>query len=169
MFCVHKKSCKLIAVKLKPEKHTDSHIINTALHGSVHCLGVAIVVVLGTCGVELFVTLFIVGFLKKNVCADSGFLELFIIFNGCCGNVHINPSDCAVLVIDRINGLYAVENVLNRVVYGIFACLNCKTLVSHILKCDNFFSDLILCELFTADVLVLCMIRTIDTAVYAVV
>lgn len=29
---------------------------------------------------ELFITLFIVGFLKKNVCADSGFLELFINF-----------------------------------------------------------------------------------------
>ena len=167
MLCVHKKSCKFISVEIKPEKHTDSHIINTALHGSVHCLGVVIVVVLGTCGMELFVTLFIVGFL--NVCADSGFLELFIIFNGCCGNVHINPSDCTVLVIDRINGLYAVENVLNRVVYGILACLNRKALVSHILKCDNLFSHLILCEFFTADVLVLCMIRAIDTAVYAVV
>lgn len=72
-------------------------------------------------------------------------------------------------MIDRINSLYAVENVLNRVVYGILACLNRKALVSHILKCDNLFSDLILRKLFTADVFVLCMIRAIDTAVYAVV
>ena len=44
MFCVHEDSRKFIAVQFQSEKHTKTHIINTALHGPVHRLGMISVV-----------------------------------------------------------------------------------------------------------------------------
>ena len=79
------------------------------------------VIVLGTCRVELFVAFLVVGFLKQNVRSDSCLFQLAVIVNRCCGNVDIHSSDCAVLVLYRINRLYALQNVLNRVIDGVLA------------------------------------------------
>ena len=43
------------------------------------------------------------------------------------------------------HGIDTFDNVLNRVIHRVFTGFNGKTLVSHILKCNYFFSDFILC------------------------
>ena len=72
-------------------------------------------------------------------------------------------------MLDGINRVDALENVLDRVVDGILACLDSKTLVTHILERDDLSLYLLLGELLAADVLVLEVVRTVNAAVYAVV
>lgn len=127
------------------------------------------VVVLGTCGVELQIALLMVGFLKQNICTNTRVLELSVIFNSGCGYINVDATNCAVLVIYAVNILDSLENVLNRVVYGVFARFDCKTLMPHILKCDYLRANLVLRELFSGNMLILHMIRAINAAVHAVV
>ena len=124
---------------------------------------------LGTCGVELQIALLVVGFLKQNICTDTRILELAVIFNSGCGYINVDATNCAVLVIYAVNCLDALENILNRVVYRVLACFDCKTLMPHILKCDNLCANLVLSELFSGNMLILHMIRAINAAVHAVV
>ena len=59
MLCMHQKTCEFIPVELKPEEHSASDIIDTALHGPVHGFGMPGIIMLGTRGVELFVALLV--------------------------------------------------------------------------------------------------------------
>ncbi len=169
MLCMHQQACKFITVFVQPEKHTDSHIVNSALHGSVHRFGMIIIVVLRPCRVKNFIVLFMIGFLKQNIGADSGILKLSVIFNRGCSNIYIHTADCAVFMLYGINGFDAVKYIFNRVVDRVLPCFNGKTLMTHILKCNNLFCNFLLCKLFSGNMLVLCMIRTVKTAVYTVI
>ena len=66
------------------------------------------VIMLGTCRVKNLVAFLVVSFLKQNVRSYSCLFQLAVIVNRCCGNVDIYTSDCAVLVLYRINRLDAV-------------------------------------------------------------
>ena len=118
---------------------------------------------------KLKIALFIVGFLEKNVCADARLLELTVILNRCGGNIDVYTADIAVLVMNRIDGFYTFEDILNGIVYRILARFDRKTLVSHILQGDYFTLNLFLSELFPCNMLVLHMIRTVNTAVHTVI
>ena len=72
-------------------------------------------------------------------------------------------------MLDGVNGVDALENVLNRVVDRVLTSLNGKTLVTHILQRDNLAGDLFLRQLFAGDMAVFRVIRTVNTAVYAVI
>ena len=72
-------------------------------------------------------------------------------------------------MLDRVNGVDALENVLNRVVDRVLTSLNGKTLVTHILQRDNLAGNLFLRQLFAGDMAVFRVIRTVNTAVYAVI
>ena len=80
-------------------------IINSALHSSVHGFRVIGIIVLWAGRVELFVTFFVISFLKQNICTDSGLMKLSVIFNCCCGYIDINPPNCTVFMLYRINCL----------------------------------------------------------------
>ena len=127
------------------------------------------IVVLGTCGVELFVIFLIICFLKKYVSAYLGFFQLTIIFHGGGGDVHVNSADSTVLVFHGIYGLNAFQNVLNGIVYGVLARLNGKTLVSHILQGNDLGGNFLLSELFSGNMLVFQMIGAVKAAVYAII
>ena len=144
MLCMHKKSCKFITIFIKPEKHTDTDIINTALHRSVHGLGMIIIIVLRPRWMKLFIIFLMIGFLKKNICAYTGILKLFIIFNGCCRYIYINAADCAVFMLYWINCFNAIKYIFNRIVYRVLPCFNCKALMPHILKGNNLLCNLLL-------------------------
>ena len=101
--------------------------------------------------------------------AYAGFFELAVVFYGCCGDIYVDASDSTVFVFDGINCFYALEYILNGVIYRVLARLDCKALMSHILKCGNLFDNFFLRELFTCNVLVFHMIRAINTAVHAVI
>ena len=68
---MHQQSGKFIAVQLQPEEDPASHIVDAALHGPVHSLGVVVVIVLGACGMELQIALLVIGLLKQNIGPDS--------------------------------------------------------------------------------------------------
>ena len=72
-------------------------------------------------------------------------------------------------MLDGVNGVDALENVLNRVVDRVLTSLNGKTLVTHILQRDKLAGDLFLRQLFAGDMAVFRVIRTVNTAVYAVI
>ena len=59
VFRVHQQPRKFVWVALQPEQHAQPHIVDAALHGAVHRLGVIIVVVLGAGGVQLQIALFL--------------------------------------------------------------------------------------------------------------
>ena len=133
MLCVHKKSCKFISVKLKSEQCTDTYIINSALHCSVHSLCVISVIVLGSCRVQALIALLVIGFLKQYICADSRLFQLSVVFYRRSGNVYVYSADSAVLVLDGVNSLDTFEYVFKRVVHRVFACLYGKSFVTHVL------------------------------------
>ena len=66
----------------------------------------------------------------------------------------------------RIN---ALENVLDRIIHGVLTRLNCKALMSHILKRDNLGSYLVLSKLLSCYMLVFEVIRTVNTAVDTII
>ena len=74
MFGVHQQPGELVAVQLQPVKHAQPHVVDAALHGAVHGLGVVGVVVFGAGGMELFVALLVVRLLKEDVGADASLL-----------------------------------------------------------------------------------------------
>ena len=47
-------------------------------------------------------------FLEQNVSADAGVVQLFVVFDGCCGNVDIHAANRTVFVFDGINGFNAL-------------------------------------------------------------
>lgn len=71
MLGVHKQPREFILIALKSEKHTQPHVVYSALHGSVHGLGVIVIIVLGAGGMKLEIAFFVVGLLEKNICSDS--------------------------------------------------------------------------------------------------
>lgn len=118
---------------------------------------------------QLEVALLVVGLLKQNVSADAGVLQLAVVLDCSRCNVDVNTSNRTVFMLDGVNGVDALENVLNRVVDRVLTSLNGKTLVTHILQRDNLAGDLFLRQLFAGDMAVFRVIRTVNTAVYAVI
>ena len=78
---------------------------------------------LWSCGVQFFIAFLVIRFLKENISADFGFFQFAVIFNGSRSDVDIDSADSSVLMLDGINRFYAVDDVVNRIVYmsdGIF-------------------------------------------------
>ena len=169
MLGVHQQAGEFVFVHLQPEQHAQPHIVNAALHGAIHRLGVVVVVVLGSGGVQLQIALLVISFLEQDVGADARFFQLAVIFHRGGGNVDIHPANVTVFVVHAVNGMDAVENVVNRVVYRVLARLDRQPLVPHVLQCDNLGTHLVLGQLFTRNVLVFHVIGTVDAAVDAVI
>ena len=74
MLRMHEKAGELVAVQLQPEQHAAAHIVDAALHGPVHGLGVVIVIMLRSRGMQFFIAFFVVSLLEKDVGADTGIL-----------------------------------------------------------------------------------------------
>ena len=169
MLCMHEKSCKLIFIFVKPEKHTKSYVVYSTLHSTIHGLCVIIIVVFWTCRMKLLIAFLVICLLEKNICTDSSLLELAVIFYCCCGNVDIYTADCSVFVLNAVDCLDTLKNILDRIVYRILSGLDCQTLVSHILKCCYFFNDFFLCEFLSCNMLVFQVVWTINASVHTVV
>lgn len=56
-------------------------------------LGMVGVIAFGAGGVQRFVVLFVIRFLKQDVGADAGLFEAAIVLDGGGGNVYVDPSD----------------------------------------------------------------------------
>ena len=169
MLSVHEDSCKFITVLIKTEENAQANVINTAFHGSVHSLCVVSVIVLRSCGVQDLVRFLVVCLLEEDVCSDSCLVELSVVLNCSSSDINVYTSDCAVLVLDRIDRLDALQDIFDRVIYRVLACFDCKSLVTHVLQSDYLVPDLVLCELYSRNSLVLAVIRAVNAPVDAVV
>ena len=169
MFRMHKKSCKFITVFVQSKKNADSHIVDAALHGSVHCGSVVIVVMFRTGRVELQITFFMVSFLEQDISADAGFLQKAVIIYRCSGNVDIDAPDGSVLMLDAVNGINTVQIIIHGIVHRILACFQSQTFVPHILQRNDFPPDFFLGQFFPCNMFILHMIRAVGTSVNAVV
>ena len=74
MLRMHQKSGKLITVQFKAKQNSDAHIVNSSFHRAVHGLRMVAIIVFRPCRMELFIAFFMIGLLKKNICADTGIL-----------------------------------------------------------------------------------------------
>ena len=169
MLCVHQDSHKVITVGFQSKKHSAANIVYSGFHSPVHGLCVICIITFRSCGVKSLIAFFIISFLEKNIGSDSRFFQLPVIFYCRCCNVYIHTADGSVFVFDAVNGFDTFQNVFNGIVFGILSCLQSKTLMSHVLKGDYLLADLLLSQFFTADVFVLCMIRTVNTAVDTII
>ena len=52
-----------------------------------------VIVVLGACGVQMQVALFMVCLLEQDICADAGVLELSIVLDGGSGYIDVHTAD----------------------------------------------------------------------------
>ena len=166
---VHQHADEVVFVIVESVEHAAADVIDAGLHSAVHRLCVVGVVALRTGRMELFVSLLVVGFLEQDVGADAGILELLVILH--CGrcDVDIDPADRAVLVLDAVDGLDALQDVLDGIFARVLTGFDGEPLVSHILQSDDLFADLFLGQLLARDGFVLSVVRTVDTAVHAVV
>ena len=80
MLCVHDKSGKLVFVEFKTEENTETYVIDTTFHSSVHCFRMISIIVLRSCWMKLFIAVLMVCFLEKDICTDTGLLKLSIVF-----------------------------------------------------------------------------------------
>ena len=166
---VHQQACKLVLIALQPEKHAQPHIVYAALHGAVHSLGVVVIIMLRPRWVKLKIACFVVCLLEENVGADPGLLKLSVIFNCRRRDIHIHSADIAILMVNGIDRLNAFENVFYRIMHGIFSRLYCKAFMSHVLKSNDLIPNFPLSKLLPRNAPVLEVVRTVDTAVDAVV
>ena len=169
MLRVHDQAGELILVQLKTEQNAQAHIVDAAFHRAVHGFRVVIVVVLGACGMEMFVALLVVGLLEEDIGADPGLLELPVILHRRRRDIDIDSSDVAVLVMDAVDRFDTVQNVVDRVVHRIFAGFDRQPFVAHILQRDHFRADFFLRQFLARDGLVLEVVGTVQAAVDAVV
>ena len=166
---VHQQARELIAVQLQAEEHPQAHVVNAALHSPVHSLGVVAVVALGAGGVQVLVALLVVGLLEQDVGANARLLQLAVVLHGGGGNVHVHPADSPVFVLDGVDGVDAVQHILDGAVDRVLAGLDGQALVAHVLQGNDLFLHLFLGQLFPGNVLVLHVIGTVQAAVDAVV
>ena len=169
MFCMHQQASKFIRICLQPEQNAQPDIINSTLHGSVHGFGVVIIIVFWARWMQFFILLLVIGFLEQDVCSNSSVMQFPVIFHCSCSDIHIDPANCSVFVLNVINGVNGFQNVFNGVVQGVFSSLQSQPFVSHILQRNDFSFDFLLRQFFSADMLVFRMIRAVNAAVHAVV
>ena len=72
-------------------------------------------------------------------------------------------------MFNAVDCLDAFQNVLNGIIDRILSGFNSKTFMSHILKSSYFFYNFFLSKFFAGNMLIFFMIRTVHTAVYAIV
>ena len=169
MLSVHQQGSKLILIHLEAEQNAQAHVVDAALHGPVHGLGVVGIVTLGAGGMEPLIALLVIGLLEEDVGADARVLEPAVVLHGRRGDVHVHAADGAVLVVDGVNRFDALEDVLDGVVLRVLSRLDRQALVAHVLQRDDLLPDLLLRQLAARDGSVLHVIRTVHAAVYAVV
>ena len=169
MLGMHQKAGQLIAVTLQTKQYAQAYIINAALHSSVHSLRMVSVIMLRSARMQVLIAFLVIGFLEENIGTDACFLQLAVIFYSSSRNIYVYAADSAVFMLNRIDSLDAVQNILNRIVYRILAGLQSQTLMAHILQCDNLFAYLVLRQLFTSDMLISCMVRTIYAVIDAII
>ena len=169
MFGMHQQTNEIVLVCIQTKQYSQTYIINAAFHCTIHRFGMISVVTFRPGRVQVFIVCLVIGLLKEDVCSDTGFLQFAVILYRCGGNVHVYPSDGSVFVMNTVNGLNGLQDVFNRVVLRIFSGFQSQTLMPHILQGNHFPGDFFLGKFLAVDGLVLAMIRTIYTTVYAVV
>ena len=169
MLGMHQKAGQLVAVTLQTKQYAQADIINAALHRSVHCLRMVSVIVLRSARMQVLIAFLMIGFLEEDISTNARFLQFTVIFYGSSRNVYVYAADSAVFMLNGINSLNAVQNILNRIVYRVLTGLQSQTLMAHILQCDNLSTHLVLSQLFTSDMLIGCMVRTIYAVIDAII
>ena len=100
VFRVHEESCEFIFIHFQSEQNAKAYIVDAAFHRTVHSLGMVCIVVLRSCGMQLFVALFVVGLLEQNVGSDAGFFQFAVVFHSRRGDIHIYAADIPIFVVD---------------------------------------------------------------------
>ena len=166
---MHQDSGELVSVQLESVEDAQPNIVDAALHRAVHRLGMIVIVVLRSRGMQLQIRLLIVSLLEQYICTDLSVLKLFIILHGGSRDVYIYTPDRTIFMMDIIDSVDALKYVLDGVVDRILTGLDGKSFVSHILQRDNLVPDLLLCQLHAAYVFVGSVIGTVETSVHTVV
>ena len=118
---------------------------------------------------KLEVAVFVVCFLEEDIGTDTCLFQFSVVLNCCRSDIYVNSSDITILMVNAVDRLDALEDILDRIVLRILTCLDRQSLMTHILKCDNFLTDLFLSKLLSRDRLILCMIRAVQASVDAVI
>ena len=118
---------------------------------------------------QLFVRFLVIGFLKQYVGTYTRILELAVVLYRGRRNVHIHPADRPIFMLDTVNRFDRFKNILYRIVYRIFTRFQRQTLMTHILQRCYLTNDLLLRKFFARYVMILAVIRTVDTAVDTVI
>ena len=169
MLRMHQKAGQLIFITLQAKKYAQAHVINTTLHGSIHGLGVISIIMLGSFGMQLLIAFLVIGLLEEDVSTNACFLKLAIIFHcGSC-NIYIHPANGTIFMLNTVNCFDAIQNILNGIIDGVLAGLQCQALVPHVLQGNNLLANLLLGQLFATNMLVGSMVGAVNTMVDAII
>ena len=115
------------------------------------------------------IALFVVCFLKEDIGPNSRVLKPAIVFHRRGGDIDVHPSDIAVFVVDGVDRFDTFEDIFYWVQQGMLTGFDRQALVPHILKRNDLCADFVLRQLFTGNMRILQVIRTVDAAVDTVV
>ena len=169
MLGMHQQTDEFRRIVMQPEQNAQADIFNPGLHGTIHRFGMPGIICLRPAGMQLFVILPVIRFLKQNIGSDFGVVQAAVIFYRRCRDVYINAANGAGFVFYAVNRIYTFKNVLQRIQHGMFSRFQSQALMPHILQSDNFRLYLFLRHLLAEDVFILGVIRAIGAAVDAVV
>jgi len=169
MLGMHQQTDEVVTVGLQPEQHADTHIVDTARHGTVHGLGVVGIVALRSRRMKCLIIRPVIRLLKKNIRTDARVLQAAVVLHRRGGNVHIHAPDGPVLMLDAVNRTDALQHIFDRVVTRVLAGLQSQPLVSHVLQGDDFPADFFLRQLTPQYRLVLGMVRAIHATVHTII
>jgi len=97
----------------KAEKYAAAHVVNARLLGAVKGRQVPVKILFWPGKVQAVIGRLVVGFLEKNIGADSGFFEFAVIFSRCRGDIHIDAADLAVFKFHSVNCFYALKDIFD--------------------------------------------------------
>ncbi len=169
MLRMHQQADKIIAIHLQAEQHTDSHIVNPALHRPVHGLCMIGIVMFRPGRMKDSVIFFIVCLLEQNISTNPRIPEFPVILHRSRRNIDIHSSDGTVLMMDTVYRLDTFQNVFNGIVDRVFPRFYCQPFMSHILQGDHFLPDFLLGQLFSPDMSVLSVIGAVCTAIDTII
>ena len=169
MFGVHQKSHEVVAAEIEAEKNAEAHVVDTAFHRTVVRFRLTAVVRFRSLRMQFFVGLLVIRFLKKLIGADLSFVQLAVVFHGRRRNVDVDAADGTVLMFDAVDGVDRLEDVFDRIVFGVLARFEQKTFMPHVLQRDHFTTNFVLRELLADDVFVFCVVRAVDATIHAVI
>lgn len=137
-----------------PRGRTSTRVICTTLRYTIRDLNIVDMVVLKTYKIRVFVTFFVVYFLRGSVYTSSNFFGLSMIFGHNNNGVGVRTTSDTIFVLGQVGHFGTVGSVFSKIISEILTHFSYGTLIPRVLGHSGFLFGLVLDRLFSNSVLI---------------